>query len=213
MRRLLAVLCLLAFVSTPARADIWGVDVGVLTNILANAIQQLIKLQSIVSATEDQVKLTRDIYSGIHDAVALMKTMNPNMDPGIYKDWQEASDALSKLEAVYGPVADSRDAPVQKDADKGAAEAIALNNDIYKYSAQLDEIAEEVKASARVVSPAGAQKMTVQTLGVMLHVLNESLRARPPVSSFRHKRSRFKTKKKKISPVTISTIPQHSKRI
>ena len=176
MQSKFASLFIVACVSTSAHADLFGGDVAVLTQILANSIEQLAHLQKIVGRTEDELKLLRDINRGINDAVTLINAISPIAEPGIYKDWELVNGALSKLQSIYGTVRNSPEARVQNDADQSAAEAIALNNDIYRYSKQIDDVADQVKAASRTVSPGGAQKMTVQTLGVMLKVLNQTLR-------------------------------------
>ena len=57
------------------------------------------------------------------------------------------------------------------------AEAISFNNDLNEYAARLDQIGEEVKIYSHAASPGGAQKLTAESLGVVIHVLNQQLRA------------------------------------
>ena len=71
---------------------------------------------------------------------------------------------------------DSPDARIYRDTDQQVAEAVNLNNDIYKYTTSIDELGEAIKDYSHDVSPGGAQKLTAQTLGVMLQVMNQSLR-------------------------------------
>lgn len=162
--------------SCSARADMWGGDLIYLAQILENAIRQLTELRNIVGTGKDTLDLLRDINRGVNDSLNLVRTVYPNLDPGIYKDWQSVSDALSKLEHLYGVVGNSPASQIFKDADNSAAEAISLNNQIYKYSQQIDEIGEAVKEYSHQVSPGGAQKLTAQAMGIMLHVMNQSLR-------------------------------------
>lgn len=162
---------------TTARCDLFGGDVAVLVNILANAIQQLAQLRSIVGNGQDSLQLARDINKGINDSLTLMKTVSPNTDPGIYGDWQKGSQSVQAVQSIYGTVVPSKDARVQQDADLSVAQAVALNNSIYSYTDKIDEIGEQVKAASHSASPGGAQKLTAEALGVMLNVLNQSLRA------------------------------------
>lgn len=160
-----------------ARADMWGGDLIYLAQILANAVQQLAQLRQILSNGKDNLDLIRDINRGINDSLNLIRTISPNTDPGLYKDWEKVSDALTKIENIYGIVIDvSRDAKVQKDTDQSIAEAIALNNSIYKYTKMIDEVGELIKSQSHAVSPGGAAKLTAQSLGVMLNLQNEMLR-------------------------------------
>lgn len=177
MKKLMAcILSLSLFFVQPARADMFGGDVAVLMQILANALQQLAQLRSILQNGQDSLNLIRDINRGINDSLSLIRTISPNTDPGLYRDWQKVTDALAQIESVYGIVIESQDSKAQRDTDQTAAEAIALNNSIYKYTKTIDEIGEMIKDESHRVSPGGASKLTAQSLGVMLNLQNEMLR-------------------------------------
>jgi hypothetical protein len=165
------------FTAQPARADLFGGDVVVLSQIFINAVEQLAKLRQMVSAGKDNLDLLRDINKGISDSLNLIRTASPQTDPGLYKNWREVQESLRNLENLYGIVVPSNDEHVQRDADQSIAEAITMNNSIYEYTKQIDEIGELIKQQSHFVSPAGAAKLTAQSMGVMLHVQNESLRA------------------------------------
>lgn len=177
MKKLISVLIVASIaVSTPAKADMFGGDLIYLAQILANAIKQLTELKNMVDNGKDQLNLLTEINRGINDSLRLAQTIDPNIDPGIYKDWQNVGDALVKLQAIYGIVTSSPDSKVYSDTDQNVAEAVTLNNDIYKYTQNIDELGEAIKDFSHDVSPGGAQKLTAQTLGVMLQVMNQSLR-------------------------------------
>ncbi len=179
MKKGIAIVILLATFSFPttARCDLWGADVGVLLNILANALAQLAQLRSIVSTGQDSLSLIQDINRGINDSLNLMRTVSPNTDPGLYSNWKRGNQSMQAMQNIYGNPVPSSDLRVQQDADTSVAEAVSLNNSIYNYSDQIDTIGEQVKAASHSSSPGGAQKLTAETLGVMLHVMNQSLRA------------------------------------
>jgi len=159
-----------------ARADLFGGDVAVLVQILANAFQQLAQLQKILGAGRDTIALMEDINRGVNDSLNVLRTISPYTDPGIYKDWTRVQDALRALTQVYGSVVTSREATIQRDTDQNVAEAVTLNNQIYKYADQVDVIGEQIKQYSHAVSPGGAAKLTAQSLGIMLNVMNQSLR-------------------------------------
>ena len=177
MKKFLAIAVTVSMMfSAPAKADLFGGDVAVLIQILANALKQLVELQNLVKNGSDQLDLMRNINRGDNDSLQLAKTIYPDIDPGLYKDWQNVSDAIQKLETIYGIVTNSPDARIYRDTDQQVAEAVTLNNDIYKYTQGIDELGEVIKDYSHDVSPGGAQKLTAQTLGVMLQVMNQSLR-------------------------------------
>lgn len=159
-----------------AQCDLFGGDVVVLSQLLINAVQQLSQLRSIVGAGQDSLGLLRNINQGINDSLSLIRTISPNTDPGLYSEWQGVGQAQQGIQSIYGTAVPSPVLRVQQDTDRNVAEAISRNNSIYKYTAQIDEIGERVKAYSHSTSPGGAQKLTAETLGVMLNVMNESLR-------------------------------------
>lgn len=175
-KRTVIITTLVLFFSLQSRASMFGEENIILAKILANALQQLAQLQNILNTGKDNLNLIRDINRGINDSLNLIRTISPNTDPGLYKDWEKASDALSKIEKIYGVVVDSHDSRVQKDTDQSIAEAVSLNNSIYKYTKMIDEVGELIKSQSHAVSPGGAAKLTAQSLGVMLNLQNEVLR-------------------------------------
>ena len=159
-----------------AKASMFGEETVVLAQILANAVQQLIQLKNLLDNGKDSLNLLQDINRGINDSLNLIRTISPNSDPGLYRDWQKVSEALSKLETIYGVAIESRDLKVQNDTDQSVAEAVAHNNSVYKYTKTIDEIGELIKVQSHQTSPGGAAKLTAQSLGVMLNLQNEMLR-------------------------------------
>ncbi|MBI4403627.1 MAG: hypothetical protein HY537_05675 [Deltaproteobacteria bacterium] len=107
----------------------------------------------------------------------MIRTLDPNIDPGIYGDWASSGEALRHLQAIYGTVKNNPDSRVQRDTDQSVAEAITFSNDLYRWTKELDELSEQIKTASHSVSPGGASKLTAQTLGVMIQVMNQNLRA------------------------------------
>ena len=160
-----------------AHADIWGADVAVLAKILANAVQQLAQLQQILSQSSDTLGLLRDVNRGINDSLAMAETLGVRIDPGLYRELRGVDQALSSVETIFGRAVDSQVATVQRNTDQTVAEAFTFNNELNEYTQKLDRIGEEIKTYSHSVSPGGAAKLTAESLGVMIHVLNQQIRA------------------------------------
>lgn len=160
-----------------ARADLFGGDVAVLTQILVQAIEQLVQLKAILQNGNDTLGLLQDINRGINDSLNLIRTISPYVSPGAYGDLKNIEDVLKKFTDIYGIVFDSPDAKAQSSVDQSIAEAVTMNNAIHDYTKQIDQIGEDIKSYSHSVSPGGAQKLTAQSLGVVIHVLNQGLRA------------------------------------
>jgi len=174
--KMLLPIMLLCF-GTQARADMFGGDVAVLVQILAQAIAQLQQLKMILKDGQDTLNLMRDVNAGIFDTLQVLDSVARNRDPGLYGDLKSVEEIRQKIKELYGIVAESPLQKSQTTTDQAVAEAIEFNNDSFQYSKDLDVIGEEIKAYANEASPGRAQKLTAQSLGVVIHVMNQQLRA------------------------------------
>ncbi|MGK5085324.1 hypothetical protein WDW37_18720 [Bdellovibrionota bacterium FG-1] len=180
MKKTLVAFTVFLLFSLPStvHADFFGGDLPLLASILANAVQQLTNLRQIMGAGQDTLGIMRDINRGINDSLYLLNTVGPNAGPGVYGGLTKTDDALRTLQQLYGAAATSpSDTRMQQTTDQTVAEAIAQNNSIYSYTGTIDPIGERIKADSHLTSPGGAEKLTAESLGVMLNVMNESLRA------------------------------------
>ena len=103
--------------------------------------------------------------------------MAGQIDPGLYGELVKVEDVARKIQELYGVVTKSPLSESQTKTDQAVSEAISFNNDLYKYSKDLDQIGEEIKVYADQASPGRAQKLTAQSMGVVIHVMNQQLRA------------------------------------
>lgn len=160
----------------PARADFWGGDLIYLAQILQTAIQQLTQLQNILGNGRDTLNLLRDINRGLREALNVMRTANQTLRPGVFSDLDNLDLVLAKVEELYGRIPNTPEGKMQLMTDRSVAEAINLHNEAFRYADRLDPEAERIKDYAHMVNPAGAAKVTVQSMGMMIHVLNQILR-------------------------------------
>ena len=165
------------FLPFSSRADMFGGDIMVLAQILNNSIQQLVQLRAILRNGQEDLGLLKEINAGINDSLNLIRTINPYVDPGLFRDLKNVQDAISKLQAIYGIVVDSPSAQAQRNSDQVASEAFSMGNSIFDYTKEIDRVGAEIIQFSHQVSPGGAQKLTAQSLGVLLNVMTTSLRA------------------------------------
>lgn len=158
------------------RADFFGGDLPMLAQIVANTLQQLSQLRQILGAGRDTIGLLRDINEGIREAMGLMKTMNTTIKPGVLSQIQHPNQAMKLIEQLYGPIAKTFNAPLERLTDQSVAEAVTLHNQAFQYADMVDPEAERIKDYSRGVSPAGAGRLTAQSLGVLINVTNQVLR-------------------------------------
>jgi hypothetical protein len=176
LKALFLTLCLM-LLGEEARADIFGADVAVLTQILTENIKQLVELGQILRAGRENLEILREVNRGINDSLALAQTISPYMDRGAFSDLKSVPEVLRKFGSIYGVAVNSPDAAAEQNVDTAIAEAVSMNNAIFDYTAMIDKVGEDIKSFSHAVSPGGAAKLTAESQGVILHVMNQQLRA------------------------------------
>lgn len=160
-----------------AKADLFGGDVVVLTQILFQAIQQLIQLKKMYDNARSQYSFVKNLNSGIDEALGNLDSTFKNFDPKSYDDWYSVQQGLKKIEDLYGAAPESKDKKAQELGDMVISEALALNKNIFDRTGQISDIGNRIKSRANQASPKGAQKVTAESMGVVVQLLNESLKA------------------------------------
>jgi len=159
-----------------AKADLFGGDVAVLVQILANALQQLAQLRQILQTGGDTLDLMREINSGIRDGLRIIQIINPKFNPGLYGNIRDAQQALQILTQLYGEVPRTSQADLESAQDQSVAESLAMHGSLYEYADQVDAESHRMLAHAQVVSPQGAAKLQAQSLAVLIGVTTQVLR-------------------------------------
>lgn len=176
-KRIIAItLCFTLIVPKPAKADLFGGDVAVLVQILAQTIKQLYELQRIVSTGQDTLSLMRDINRGIRDGLAIIRIVNPKFNPGLYGGLETIDQVQRAIEDLYGAIPQTSEYRLQEAQDKSVSESIAMNGTLFQYADSVDEETKRIIAHAQKVSPQGAGKLTAESLAVLIGVTTQVLR-------------------------------------
>lgn len=160
----------------PSRADIWGGDVAVLVQILANAIQQLTQLQQILGTGSDTLGLLKDINRGIRDGLTVIHMLDPKFNPGLYGNLGTADQVLSTIQDLYGRIPQTGESRLQEAQDQSASESIAMNGTLFQFADQADEESRRIIQHSQDVNPQGAAKLTAQSIAVLIGVTTQVLR-------------------------------------
>lgn len=160
----------------PAKADLFGGDVAVLVQILANAIQQLAQLQKILSTGSDTLGIMKDINQGIKQGLAIIQMINPKFNPGIYGNLDTADKVLRAIEDLYGVIPETAEARLQAAHDQSVAESISMNGSLFNFADQADEESKRILAHAALVNQKGAAKLTAQSVAILIGVSTQVLR-------------------------------------
>lgn len=180
-------------------ADFWGGDLPLLAQIVFNTLQQLSQLRTIVGNAQDTLHLLEDINSGIRDAMVIIKTMNTTIQPGILGELQNPEQVLRVIERLYGAIPQTAEARTQALTDQSVAEAITLHNQAFDYASRVDPEAERIKDYSRNVSPLGAERLTAESVGVLIHVMNQILRTNAALLKINSENLALQNKKEKLN--------------
>lgn len=159
-----------------AKADLFGGDVVVLTQILVQSIQTVLQLKEILSNGQDSLNLMRDINSGVRSGLDVIRIINPNFNPGVYGNLDNPHSVLRAIQEIYGDVPQGADQDLMQSQDQSVAEVISMNRNLYNYADEVDRERDRILFHAQVVSPQGAGKLQNQALGVLIGVTTQLLR-------------------------------------
>lgn len=182
-----------------AQADFWGGDVVVLTQILAQAIETVLQLKSILENGTDTLNLLREVNSGVRSGIDLIRIINPQFAAGVYGDLRNPQAVLRALESIYGPNPDGMDKDLITAQDQSVAEVISMNRNLYDYADSVDQEREKILFHSQVVSPQGAGKLQNQALGVLIGVTTQMLRTQSQMLKIMAQNLAFENRKEKLS--------------
>ncbi len=189
----------------PARADLFGGDVAVLVQILANALQQLAQLQKILATGDDTLGLLKDINSGIRDGLTVLQMINPKFNPGIYGSMETADKVLNIINDLYGKIPETAEARLQQAQDQSASESISMNGSMFRFADQADEESRRIFAHSQDVSPQGAAKLTAQSIAVLIGVSTQVLRSNSMILKNMGENAALQNRKEKLQSAQFKT--------
>lgn len=191
-------LCFTLLLPKPAKADLFGGDVVVLTQILAQAIKQLYELQQIVNTGKDSLSLMKDINRGIREGLRIIQIINPKFNPGLYGSLETADQVQRAIEDLYGAIPQTSEYRLQQAQDKSVAESIAMNGTLFQYADSVDIETKRIIAHAQNVNPQGAAKLTAESLAVLIGVSTQVLRTNSMMLKMMGQNMALSNRKEKI---------------
>lgn len=190
----------ICFPPRPARADFFGGDVVVLTQILAQSIQTVLQLKNILENGQDTLNLLRDVNAGVRSGLDLIRIINPRFDPGVFGDMRNPHDVLRALEHLYGTIPQgTANQELIRSQDQSVAEVIAMNRNLFDYADQVDRERDRIMFHAQVVNPQGAAKLQNQSLGVLIGVMTQLLRTQSQMLKIMAQNMAYENRKEKLS--------------
>ncbi len=161
--------------SLPARADLFGGDVAVLVQILAENIKHYEQFQMMISQGRNADQYLRWVNSGIENSIGLLQAL-PVKDERILADLYNFKSAVDKISVLYGMVPKSKLEALQTLNDQTVAESIRMANSFKDYSDQQEQNSITILRDSRQASPKGAARMQAEASGQILNSLSQLIR-------------------------------------
>lgn len=195
----ICLLFLTSLVCRNAKADLFGGDVAVLSQILLQTIKTVYELKNIVETGEDTLRLMRDINSGLRSGIFSINISNPNFKAGVYGNLKDKNSVLFTLQSVYGRAPEGMDKELINSQDESVAEVISMNRNLYDYADQVDREKDKILYHAQQVSPQGAGKLQNQALGILIGVSTQLLRTQSQLLKIMAQNMAYETRKEKLA--------------
>lgn len=192
-------------VPRPARADMFGGDIAVLVQILAQAIQQLYQLKQIVSKGAETIQLMKELNKGISQGLAIIHIINPKFNPGMYGNLQTAEQALAAINDLYGAIPQSSESRLQEAQDRSVAESISMNGTLFRYADQVDDESKRILDHSKTVSPQGAGKLTAESIAILIGVSTQVLRTNSMMLKMMAENMALQNRKEKLATSQFKT--------
>lgn len=198
-------ICLTLSVPKPAKADLFGGDVAVLIQILAQTIKQLYELQRIVDTGKDSLSLWRDINRGVRDGLRIIQIINPKFNPGLYGGLETTEQVQRAIEDLYGVIPQTSEYRLQEAQDRSVTESISMNGTLFQYADSVDEETKRIIEHSRSVNPQGAAKLTNQSLAILIGVTTQVLRTNSMMLKMMGQNMALSNRKEKLQATQFKT--------
>jgi hypothetical protein len=192
-------------VTPPAKADLFGGDVVVLSQILIQAIQQLIQLKQLVSTGADTLSLWREVNEGVRSGLGVLQILNPKFNPGLYGGLETAEQVTKAIQDLYGAIPQTSETRLQEAQDRSASESIAMNGTLFRFADQADEESKRIFAHSQSVNPQGAAKLTAQSVAVLIGVTTQVLRTNSMMLRLMGENMALSNRKEKLQSAQFKT--------
>jgi hypothetical protein len=155
-------LCIAFFCfQVPAKADFWGGDIPLLSQIVLNTLHTLYEM-------ERQTSMLKDQMDGIKERVVRIKTISELVQPSSWSEWKNPEDALRRLRAIYFTLPPEYRTEKSSQIEQELSRAM---NSISRIGAEANstfQSGKELEQKAASASPGVAQKLAASGIGSLV---------------------------------------------
>lgn len=152
---------LLFFRPVGARADLFGGDLPLLAQIVANTLSTLYEMQR-------QTSLLRSEMEGIRDKIERVRTISELVQPSSWEEWKNPEEALRRLRQIYYTVPKEYRTEKGDEIERELTRAMEAISHISQDAKWVFRSGKELERRGADSSPGVAQKLTASGVGTLI---------------------------------------------
>jgi hypothetical protein len=161
MNKQLLILPFALFTVQPAQADLWGNDLPLLAQIVANTFQTLSQLRAQTGLLESEM-------AGIKDRIYRISTIAEVVQPSQWEKWKDPKEALNRLKLIYGTLPKEYRSEKSDEIETAITSAMNLVARVSPGANTAFLSGKELERRGADASPGVAQKLTASGVGSLV---------------------------------------------
>jgi hypothetical protein len=167
---------LLLLLSPSARADLWGGDIPLLTQIVANTMNTLMEMRR-------QTSLFQSEMAGINDRIYRIQTISEVIQPSSWQHWRDPAEALRRLRMIYQTLPKEYRSAKSDAIEEELSRAMNLIARVNPQTQSSFQSGKEMERRGVTASPGVAQKLTASGTGTLIAMEAQSLALQSHITS------------------------------
>jgi hypothetical protein len=176
MKNVIAISLLLSLLAQPARADLWGGDLPLLTQIVANTLNTLYELRK-------QSQMLSDEMDGIKDKIFRVQTIAEVVQPSTWDQWRDPAEALRRLKIIYHTLPPEYRSAKGDMIEDELSKAMNLVARVRPEALSSFKSGKELERRGADSSPGVATKLTASGVGTLVAMESQSLAIQSHITS------------------------------
>lgn len=162
MRKITFAFLISLSLATPlARADLWGGDLPLLTQIVFNTLHTMYELQQ-------QTEMLNDQLDGIKDRLNRIQTIAEVVQPSQWDRWRDPAEAIRRIKLIYGTLPKEYRSEKSDQVEEELSKAMNLISRVSRGAESSFRSGKEMEDRASNASPGVAQKLTASGVGTLI---------------------------------------------
>ncbi len=154
--------------TSSARADFWGGDLPLLTQIVTNTLMTLYQLR-------EQTKMMEEEMDGIKGRIDRIQTIAEVVQPSTWQQWKDPAEALRRLKLIYHTLPKEYRSPKSDEIEEEISKAMNAIARIGPGAESSFRSGKEIERMGADSSPGKAQKLTATGVGSLITLESQNL--------------------------------------